>query len=120
MLKGAFDDICAAKIGATTCLQQFFMLVLPAFQIAGKSMHLWSRLLCRLASEFDRLAVTREWPLGFRDEDGGYFRERAAREVTAAVNAGHPGARLAHLQIAQRYEELSQAIQRRAVERRQA
>jgi TorA maturation chaperone TorD len=77
-------------------------------------------VLSRLANEFDRLALTREWPLGFRDEDGRYFRERAAQEVTAAVNAGHPGARLAHLQIAQRYEELSQAIQRRAVERRQA
>jgi TorA maturation chaperone TorD len=74
-------------------------------------------VLLRLASEFDRLAVTREWPLGFREDDGRYFSQRASQEVTAAINAAHPGARLAHLQIARRYEELSQAIQGRAVER---
>jgi hypothetical protein len=70
-------------------------------------------LLLRLASEFDRLAVERDSPLGSDAGDGRYFAQRAAQEVTAAVNAGHSKARLAHLKIAQRYEHLSQAIEAR-------
>jgi hypothetical protein len=67
-------------------------------------------LLLRLASEFDRLALEKDRPLGFTADDSRYFAQRAAQEVTAAVKAGHPKARLAHLKIAQRYEALSQAI----------
>jgi hypothetical protein len=69
--------------------------------------------LLRLASEFDQLAATREGPLGLDDEDGRYFSQRAAQEVTAAVRAVHPNARLAHLELARRYEQISQAVARR-------
>lgn len=72
-------------------------------------------LLLRLATEFDQLAVTREWPLGLDDEDGRYFSQRAAQEVTAAVKAVHPNARLAHLELARRYEQISQAFARRKI-----
>jgi hypothetical protein len=72
-------------------------------------------LLLRLATEFDQLAVTREWPLGLGDEDGRYFSQRAAQEVTAAVKAVHPNARLAHLELARRYEQISQAVAQRKV-----
>ena len=67
-------------------------------------------LLLRLAREFDRLAITKDWPLGFHENDGRYFARRAAQEVTAAVRAAHPKARLAHLKMAQRYEALSNEI----------
>lgn len=67
-------------------------------------------LLLRLASEFDRLAVEREWPLGFHQDDSRYFARRAAQEVTAAVRAKHARARLAHLEMAHRYNGLSSAI----------
>lgn len=66
-----------------------------------------ARLLRRLASEFERLAVERDWPLGFHRDDSMYFARRAAQEVTAAVRAEHPKARLAHLKMAQRYDGLS-------------
>ena len=69
-----------------------------------------ARLLRRLASEFERLAVERDWPLGFHGDDGRYFAQRAAQEVTAAVQAEHPKARLAHLKMARRYDGLSRAI----------
>ena len=71
--------------------------------------------LLRLATEFDQLAVTREWPLGLDDEDGQYFSQRAAQEVTAAVKALHPNARLAHLELAHRYEQISEAFARRKI-----
>lgn len=67
-------------------------------------------LLLRLASEFDRLAVERDWPLGFHEDDSRYFARRAAQAVTAAVRARHSRARLAHLEMAQRYDGLSRAI----------
>ena len=70
-------------------------------------------LLLRLASEFDRLALERDWPLGFHADDSRYFAQRASQEITAAVKARHPKARLAHLKIAQRYEHLSQVIEAR-------
>jgi hypothetical protein len=69
--------------------------------------------LLRLASEFDRLALERDRPTGFTADDARYFAQRAAEEVTAAVKAGHPKARLAHLKIARSYEHLSQAIRAR-------
>jgi hypothetical protein len=72
-------------------------------------------LLLRLASEFDQLASTREWPAGSHDEDGQYFSQRATQEVTAAVRAAHPNARLAHLELARRYEQISQAVAQRKV-----
>jgi TorA maturation chaperone TorD len=72
-------------------------------------------LLLRIATEFDRLAVTREWPLRLDDEDGQYFSQRASQEVTAAVKAIHPNARLAHLELARRYEQISQAVARREI-----
>jgi hypothetical protein len=70
-------------------------------------------LLVRIACAFDQLAVERDPPSGFDAEDGRYFAQRAAQEVTAAVKAEHPKARLAHLKIAQRYEHLAQEIEAR-------
>ena len=64
-------------------------------------------LLLRLADEFDRLAVERDWPLGFNAMDLSYFAKRATQETTAAVRARSPKARLAHLSMAQRYARLS-------------
>jgi hypothetical protein len=69
-----------------------------------------AQLLGRLASEFERLAVESDWPLGFHLDDSVYFAQRAAQEVTAAVKAEHPKARLAHLKMAQRYDKFSRAI----------
>lgn len=60
-----------------------------------------------LPSEFDRLAVGKERLLSSYEEDCPYFVQRAAQEVTAAVKAAHPKARLVHLKMAQRYEALS-------------
>jgi hypothetical protein len=71
--------------------------------------------LLRLASEFDQLAASRDWPLGCHDEDGRYYSQRATQEVTAAVRAVHPNARLAHLELARRYEQISQAVARRMI-----
>jgi len=66
-------------------------------------------ILLRLASEFDRLAQTDadvddEWA-----EDPSYYAARAAQEISAAVKARHPQARLAHLVMAQRYDALAQS-----------
>lgn len=66
-------------------------------------------VLLQLASEFDRLADLQE---GASDEVT-YCSARAAQEVSAAVKARHPKARLAHLTMAQRYEGRSQAIRSR-------
>jgi hypothetical protein len=40
-----------------------------------------------------------------------YFRRRARQERQAAIRASHPGARDAHLQMADRFDELSEAIE---------
>ena len=71
--------------------------------------------LHRLATEFDQLAITKERSAGFHDEDGRYFSHRATQEVTAAVQAAHPNARLAHLELARRYEQVFQAIAQRRI-----
>jgi hypothetical protein len=42
--------------------------------------------------------------------DQEYFRRRAGEEREAAMKAGHPGARQSHLELAQRYTELADAI----------
>jgi hypothetical protein len=39
-----------------------------------------------------------------------YFRRRASQERTATLKAGHPHARQAHLDMANRYEDLIRAI----------
>lgn len=44
------------------------------------------------------------------ESDLAYFRRRASEERTAALEARHADARLAHLQIAERYEDLVRAI----------
>ena len=61
-------------------------------------------VLLRIASEFDRLGE-----VAGRPENLAYFAARAAQEVTAAVRANHPQARLAHLAMAQRYDALAQS-----------
>ena len=45
-----------------------------------------------------------------RESDFDYFRRRADYEREAARHAGHPDARKAHLDMAQRYEEISKAV----------
>jgi hypothetical protein len=65
-------------------------------------------ILLRLASEFNQLASRQERPSSDHEEDGRYFKQRAAQEVRAAVRAAHPKARLAHLKMAQSYEARSQ------------
>ena len=63
--------------------------------------------LLRIAGEFDRLADgERGW--AERAEDPAYYAARASQEVSAAVKARHPQARLAHLVMAQRYDALAQ------------
>lgn len=58
--------------------------------------------LIRIAREFDALAHAA------RCADRPYYAARAAQEVTAAVQARHPRARLAHLHLAQHYEAIAQ------------
>lgn len=67
-------------------------------------------ILLRLAEEFDRVAVQRGSPVGYHESEIAYFAKRADQETAAAVGARHPSARLAHLQMAQRYEGLSLAL----------
>jgi hypothetical protein len=67
-------------------------------------------ILLRLSSEFLILAAKN----GEHSIDPGdvpYFAQRATQEITAAVKAKHPKARLAHLKMAQHYEALSQSMQ---------
>lgn len=45
--------------------------------------------------------------------DSIYFGRRANEEREAAMKAGHPAARRAHLDLAARYDELSSAISTR-------
>jgi hypothetical protein len=67
-------------------------------------------LLLRLADEFRSLAIQSEWPMTIHDDDDlKYFAKRACEETTAAVEARHPEARLAHLKMAQRYDGLPRA-----------
>lgn len=61
-------------------------------------------LLHRIASEFDQLAGLRA------SADPSYYAARAAEEVSAAVRARHPNARLAHLTMARRYDALAQEV----------
>ena len=42
--------------------------------------------------------------------DAGYFARRAIEERDASSRAAHPNARDAHLEMAQRYEDLAGAI----------
>ena len=42
--------------------------------------------------------------------DAAYFRRRANEQTAAAQTANHPKARLAHLELAFRYERLASAI----------
>jgi hypothetical protein len=44
------------------------------------------------------------------DSDVVYFRRRASEERTAALQARHLQARQAHLEMAERYEDLVRAI----------
>jgi hypothetical protein len=44
------------------------------------------------------------------ESDVIYFGRRAGEERRAAMRAAHPGARQAHLDMAQRYDELITAI----------
>lgn len=44
------------------------------------------------------------------ESDVSYFRRRASEERSAAMQARHTEAREAHLQLAERYEELVRAI----------
>ena len=49
------------------------------------------------------------------DRDSDYFSRRAAEEREAAMKAPHPTARQAHVELAQRYDELATAITRHVV-----
>jgi hypothetical protein len=91
---------------------------MPSYDFAAEALHCRSLalelrgrpevpVLLGLASEFDRLVHDEERLLSLHEEDRCYFVQRAAQEVTAAVKAAHPQARLAHLKMAQRYEALS-------------
>ncbi len=42
--------------------------------------------------------------------DAVYFRHRATEERAAAETAGHPAARQAHIDMAERYEDLATSI----------
>jgi hypothetical protein len=42
--------------------------------------------------------------------DAGYFARRAKEERDASSKAAHPSARQAHIEMAQRYEDLAGAI----------
>jgi len=42
--------------------------------------------------------------------DQEYFIRRSREEREAAMKAGHPGARQSHLDLAERYTELAEAI----------
>jgi hypothetical protein len=42
--------------------------------------------------------------------DQEYFSRRSREEREAAMKAGHPGARQSHMELAQRYGELAEAI----------
>jgi hypothetical protein len=42
--------------------------------------------------------------------DAEYFRRRSVEEKSAAMKAGHPNAREAHLQMARRYDEFASAL----------
>jgi hypothetical protein len=63
--------------------------------------------LLRLAIEFELLAEKAVAPINMHDHDQSYFARRASQEVTAAVKAKHPKARLAHLKMAQSYEAMT-------------
>ena len=67
-------------------------------------------ILLRLSSEFLILAA-KNGEQSIDQSDVPYFAQRATQEITAAVKAKHPKARLAHLKMAQHYEALSQRIQ---------
>jgi hypothetical protein len=47
------------------------------------------------------------------ESDASYFERRAREEREAARAAVHPNARLAHLELAERYEDLANAITER-------
>jgi hypothetical protein len=50
------------------------------------------------------------------EADYHYFRRRASEERTAAKRATHPAARRIHLELADRYEEVSAATAAEVVE----
>jgi hypothetical protein len=55
--------------------------------------------------------VVEQLPGGCRMEaDTVYFRRRASEERTAAMYTRHPRARKAHIDMAERYEDLVRAI----------
>jgi TorA maturation chaperone TorD len=98
---------------------------MATFSLPGEAAECWTlaqwfagrpeeALLLRLAEEFERLAVQSNWPTGFDEDDGQHFARRARQECSAAVDAKHPSARLAHLKMAQRYERLAQSLGTRA------
>jgi hypothetical protein len=68
-------------------------------------------LLLRIACEFERLDRIAECETSAAEQPF-YYAQRAAQEVTAAVKAQHPKARLAHLSMAQRYDCLANLGQR--------
>ncbi|MES2120272.1 MAG: hypothetical protein V4513_06800 [Pseudomonadota bacterium] len=42
--------------------------------------------------------------------DREYFRRRAAEERVAAMKSPHPGARRAHLELAERYDAVAESM----------
>lgn len=55
----------------------------------------------------ERLAANiAEWGISMELE-GAYFTRRADEERTAAEHAGHPNARKAHLEMAERYQKMA-------------
>ena len=45
------------------------------------------------------------------ESDADYFARRAQQQRDAALNAAHPAAHSAHIELANRYEELALAIE---------
>jgi len=71
-------------------------------------------ILYAIANEFDRLANLARWT------DRTYYAARASQELTAAVNARNPKARLAHLVLARRYDAIAQTAPNAALKQTHA
>lgn len=54
------------------------------------------------------------------ESDAGYFSRRAREERDASARAAHPNARQAHIEMAERYEDLAGAIQSQDLPRMKA
>jgi hypothetical protein len=56
------------------------------------------------------MIAAKEGALMFLESDATYFGRRANEELFAASKAEHPNARLAHLELAARYDDLARGL----------